>query len=108
MNEKHQKAREMYMHAAAEFLEVESNRMSLITVTNATLAPSRTAGTIFITVFPDSDEAHVLEFLKRKRDDFREYLKKKIDARTLPRFEFAIDQAEKERVRIDEALRNNE
>ena len=105
MNDRNAKAREAYMHLAAEFLSTASNRTSLITVTRASLSPSQLYGTIFVTVFPESDEEHALQFLSRQRDDFREYLKEHVKARTLPNFSFLIDPFEKDRMHLDETLR---
>ena len=92
---------EMIAQVAAEFVERESNRQSLITITRAEISPDFKKATIFFTVFPESEEAHVLEFMKRDRPDFREYFKKHARMKTLPRFDFEIDSGEKNRLHID-------
>ncbi len=105
-NERRVKAREAFMHLAAEFLKEESNRTSLITVTGASLSPSMLHGTIYVTVFPETDEKHALQFLGRQKDNFREFLKDHIKSRAIPNFAFQIDPLEKDRIHLDETLRN--
>ncbi|MCX6738955.1 MAG: ribosome-binding factor A, partial [Candidatus Parcubacteria bacterium] len=58
--------------------------------------------TVFVTVFPDAEEETALSFLKRKRSDFREYVKKNTRIKTIPVVDFEIDKGEKHRQRIDE------
>lgn len=91
---------------SASFLGRENNRTSLITVTSATVSPDLKRATIFITVLPNSKESTALEFVKRKRGELREFLKKNIQIKIIPFIDVAIDQGEKNRQKIDELLRN--
>ena len=91
----------------AEFLGRENNRTSLITVTSATCSPDLKRATIFITVLPTEKEKTALEFAKRKRPELREFFKKKLEIKTIPFVDIAIDLGEKHRQRIDELLREN-
>ena len=91
---------------AADFLQRENNGTSLITVTSATCSPDLKRATIFITVFPTEKEKPALEFAKRQRGEFREFLKKSMTTKNIPFVDIAIDLGEKHRQKIDELLRN--
>lgn len=95
------KIAEQIAHLAAEFLGKESNRQSLITVTRADVSVDLANATIYITVLPDDQEDVALDFAKRKRTDFRSFVKKKTQLRRLPFFDFAIDKGEKHRQHLD-------
>ncbi|GMU74402.1 MAG: hypothetical protein AMXMBFR44_5990 [Candidatus Campbellbacteria bacterium] len=100
MSHKEQKE-ELLAHTAAEFVNFESNRESLITVTRAALSTDEKQATIYISVLPESYEQHALDFLKRKRPELRTYVKKKTRVRVIPFFDFEIDYGEKNRQDID-------
>lgn len=90
---------------AAQFLGRENNRTSLITITSVTISPDLKQAMIFITVFPDAKEKSALQFVKRKRKELREFLKKNMSIKIIPFLNAAIDQGEKNRQKIDELLR---
>ncbi|MCU0660259.1 MAG: ribosome-binding factor A [Candidatus Pacebacteria bacterium] len=92
---------------AGRFIQEESNKTSLITVTEATISKDMKRATIFFTVFPAEKEEAVLDFLKRKRSEFHDYLKGKLETRAIPFVDFEIDRGEKNRQRIDELLANS-
>ncbi|MCK5285940.1 MAG: ribosome-binding factor A [Candidatus Pacebacteria bacterium] len=96
------KVKENIRNIVAQFLETESNRTSLITVTNTNVSKDLKKATIFITVLPESGEEAALNFAKRRRKDIRNYLKKKLDMRVIPFLDFELDYGEKNRQRIDE------
>lgn len=87
---------------AADFFTREAGKNSLITVTDATISPDFKYGTIYLTVFPTSEEERALDFAKRKRSDLREYLKDHAKLRSLPVLEIKLDEGERNRQRIDE------
>ena len=89
-------------HLAATFLERESNKISLITVTRVELSEKQKYATIFISVFPTDKEAGALEFVKRQRTDFIAYLHTHSKIGRVPFITFEIDYGEKNRQRIDE------
>jgi len=95
------KVAEQIAQVAAAFLERESNRQSLITVTRADVAPDLTRATVYFTVMPDELEEEALKFTKRKRSEFRSHLKKQTQFRRLPFVDFAIDRGEKYRQHLD-------
>ncbi len=104
-NQRNEKVANQIKELAAKFLAREDNRTSLITITSATVSPDLKRGTIFITVLPDSKEHDALEFIKRKRTELREFLKKNMPIKIIPFLDVAIDLGEKNRQKIDELLR---
>lgn len=104
MSQRQDRVRELFKNLAAEFLSLESNRSSLVTVTNATVSSDLRNATIFITVYPEEKEKPALDFAKRKQGDFREFVSDKTKMRRLPRFVFEIDEGEKRRQQFDSLL----
>lgn len=93
-------------HLAADFLGRESNRQSLITVTRADVSPDYSKSAIYVTVLPESAEEDALNFLKRKRAEFKQYVKDHATLRKVPFFDFVLDTGEKHRQRLDEISRS--
>ena len=87
---------------SAEFLEVESNRTTLITITRAEASTNLAQITLYCTILPDTQEEFALNFLKRKRALLREYIKKNSKLRRIPFVDFVIDKGEKQRQLLDE------
>ncbi len=106
MTNRNEKVANQIKELAAQFLGRENNRTSLITVIHASCSPDLKRATIFITVLPPEKEAAALGFVKRKRKELREFLKKNMPIKIIPFLDVAIDQGEKNRQRIDELLRN--
>ncbi len=90
---------------AAQFLQRESNHLSLITVTDVMVSKDNKQMTIFFTVLPETKEKAALDFVKRKRSEFRKYVKENSRMQRIPFFDFAIDTGEKNRQKIDEIAR---
>jgi len=90
------------MELAARFFLLEANGSSLMTVTNAQVSDDGKRALIFFTVLPEDKEEEALEFAKRKRSDFKEFVKKESRLGRIPFFDFHIDVGEKNRQRIDE------
>lgn len=67
--------------AAAEFVQKESNGASLITITDVRLSNDEKYANILFTVLPEDKEESALDFTKRMRSEFREYVKKKYQVR---------------------------
>ena len=105
MTNRNEKVTNFIKELGAQFLGRENNRTSLITVTSATVSPDLKRATIFITVLPEEKERAALEFAKRKRGEFREFLKKNMQTKMIPFIDIAIDLGEKNRQKIDELLR---
>ncbi|MES2953111.1 MAG: ribosome-binding factor A [Patescibacteria group bacterium] len=101
---RHDRTEQLLKELAARFLQEESNGQSLITVTSCKLSRDGNRVTFFVSVLPASAEEGVAEFIKRKRGEFREYLKKHSRIGRLPFVEMLIDKGEKNRQRVDELL----
>jgi ribosome-binding factor A len=86
---------------AGEFLTTYHNEGVIITPIKADISRNLDRSTIFITVFPEDKEKEILKFLKRKRSDFRNYVKKNIKIKSVPMFDFEIDLGEKNRQKIE-------
>ena len=99
---KKEKIIELIQQEAGKFLNETSNKTSLITVTSIDLTPDFKKAVIFVTVFPDDQEDHVMEFLTRQRKNFKQYLKDKTKLARVPFVTFEIDKGEKARQRIEE------
>jgi len=87
------------------FIEENSNRQSMITITNVFLTSDFKRVTLFVTVFPEQAETAALDFLKRQRREAREYLKKTTRLGRVPFLDFIIDGGEKARQHIDDISR---
>jgi|SRR3989344_2524162 len=103
--ERQEKVANFLKELSAQFLEHESNGTSLITVTSCNVSSDLKRATIFITVLPDEKEAKALAFVKRKRGELREYIKKNMQIKIIPFIDIQIDLGEKNRQKIDELLR---
>ena len=102
MARKQDKVSSLIVELANDFLNRESNRESLVTITYADISPNLKKSTIYFTAFPENKENTALEFLKRKRSEFREFVRDHSKLRVLPVFDFEIDLGEKNRQRIEE------
>lgn len=100
-----QKKEEQIKHLAADFLHHESSGASLITVTGIRTTDRMTKVTILFSVFPEDKAEDALDFAKRKRTEFKTYLKSHTRMRAIPYVDFEIDMGEKNRQRIDELSR---
>lgn len=76
--------------AAAEFINRESNRRSLVTVTRVTFSDEKNAQ-IFVSVYPQKDTAAVIDFLGRQKDEFLAFVKKTVKLHFIPRMTFLAD-----------------
>jgi ribosome-binding factor A len=92
---------EILRDLAARYLARESNRTSLITVTAVKTNDKETMATIFFTVLPENQENAALDFVKRQRSAFRDFVKDNGRLMRIPFFDFEIDKGEKSRQKID-------
>jgi len=65
MTQRNEKVANTIKELAAQFLNRENNRTSLVTVTGCTTSPDLKRATILITVLPNTKETEVLNFVKR-------------------------------------------
>lgn len=100
---KQRRFEEIIKNAAASFVNSESSGASLMTVTKVETDKYGEKMKIFFTVFPEEKEKDALEFLKRKRSDFRDFIKESARLARIPFFDFEIDKGEKNRIKVEEA-----
>lgn len=100
-NHKEEKIADLMKSLAADFLQKESNRTALITVTRVIMSDNLKSAKILFTVLPEEKEEQALQFAKRQIRDFRDFVKEKARIRTIPFFSFEIDLGEKNRQKID-------
>jgi len=93
---------ELLAHLAADFFARETNHQSLITITRADLSPDFKQATIYFSIFPQTHEETALHFAKRQRSEFRNFVKKNANMKTIPFFEFVIDDGEKNRQALED------
>jgi ribosome-binding factor A len=105
MSKKEEQLKEELQHLAGQFLAREASPQSLITVTRSEMSPDLRNITIFISVFPESAERGALDFCKRERSAFREYVIQKSALHFPPTIDFEIDFGEKNRQKIDDLTR---
>lgn len=101
-----EKVEELISHLASEFINREASHKSLITVTRVFLSEDFKNCDIFFTVFPENQSNAALDFLKRQRSDFKSFFKEKSKVGQIPFFDFAIDEGEKARQRVEEISLN--
>ena len=104
MNNHAERLRTAIKQLTAEFLARESNRASLITVTDFTLDKRDEHGLIYISVLPEEAEASALKFANRKLHELREFIGERIKVRRVPRLAFEIDKGIKNFNDISEML----
>lgn len=101
MAHRKEKLPEIIREVAGKFVAEESNRTSLITITNVLLSKDGKGARVLFTVFPEDKEKEALKFMSRKTRDFKAYLKDHSRIGMLPKITFDIDAGEKNRQRID-------
>ena len=105
---KEEKTASLIKDIAADFIQRESNKTSLITVTRVVLSNKGKNAQILFTVYPQNRESQAVEFTARKASEFREYVKSRTQMRVIPFFRFEIDNGEKNRQRLDTLTNKSE
>lgn len=100
-NFREEKVAEVIREFAGKFLLEEAGSKSLITVTNIKIGGDLKHATVYFTVYPEDGEKSALDFAKRKRSEFKEYLKDNSGLARIPQIDFEIDLGEKNRQLID-------
>lgn len=98
----HVKITETIKELAMKYFQRESNRTSLMTITSVNLFDRDSKAIILFTVLPENREHTALDFAKRKRAEFRDFIKANARLRVIPFIDFEIDMGEKNRQRMDE------
>ncbi len=102
MSFRDEKATSMLTQLAATYIAREAGRDTLITPTRADMSRDHKNATVYVSVFPDDQGTHAIEFLNRHADSFRDFLKKEARFSHLPRVTFAIDRGELHRQHLDD------
>lgn len=102
MSHKESKLKELVKELAAEYFSRESNRTSMITITNVEIKSRGARAVILFTVLPENQEAAALDFMHRHLTSFREFVGTRARLMRLPYFEVAVDKGEKSRQRLEE------
>lgn len=89
---------------AAEFFGRAAGPRSLLTVTECLLSKNKRRVTILISVLPESEERAALAFAKRQTSELVKFIRGHLRAGHLPQIDFAIDDGEKHRQKIDKLL----
>ena len=101
-NNRKLKIQEVVREVVAEYINRENNKTSLITVTRIDISPNLSSADIYVSVFPETAEESALNFLKRKRPEVKNEIKKKMNMRRIPFVDFKIDLGEKNRQKLEE------
>lgn len=98
------KIEEQLKEISARFIERESNKTALITVTRVEVLDRGRNANIYISVLPETGEESALNFIKRKRPEIKDAIKKGMRINTIPFIDVMIDTGEKARQNIDKLL----
>ncbi len=101
---KDEKIEHIIKQLASEFLSRESNRQSLVTVTDVIFGYRSKSAKILISVMPDHKAEAALDFAQRKRGELREYLKEKSKLSIIPFLSIELDIGEKNRQNVDKLI----
>ena len=107
MRKRDEKLKDLIKEVAAKFLNIESNRVSMVTVTNVLISKDGKYATIFFYGLPERQRKSRFGFCQAQRAEFRDFAKKNIRAGRIPFFDFEIDAGEKHRQKIDSILGTN-
>ena len=89
---------------SALWIERESEKTSMITVTRVEMTPDNKSAKIMISVLPQEKENAAYGFVRRNLGDLRKYITKNLRINPIPFLEVEIDEGEKNRQKIDELL----
>lgn len=106
MSARDDRAASILLESAGRYIAREAGRGTLITPTRVVLSKDRQHATIFVSVFPDGQDEHVISFLMRHKDLLRNELKKTTRLPRLPYIRFEIDSGEKNRQHLDDISRD--
>ncbi len=108
MSARDDRAVSILLENAGRYIAREAGRNTLITPLRATFSKDRKNATIFVSVYPESEEGHAIDFLMRHKDLFRNELKKTTRFARLPFIWFEIDKGERARQKFEDATRGIE
>lgn len=98
---RNEKAEALLYEAMAQFIARESNRTSLITVTRVGLERAGSVAAVYVSVLPDSAAAGALDFLSRRTEEARAFIKKRVRMGRLPQVRFVHDDSARTRAILE-------
>ena len=102
---KREKIESLLKDLSGDFLQRIFHVSPLVTVTRCELGNNMSTAIVYVSVFPETEEKHVLLSAKRIRSDLHEYIENHSHMRTVPLLDIAIDKGEKNRQNIDRLSR---
>ena len=105
MAERQEKVSGIIKEIAASHIGRETNKTSVITVTDASISSDLKRATIYITVLPEEKEEFALNFVRRNLGRIRDELKRGLNTKFLPFLDVKVDKGEKARQTIERLLR---
>ncbi len=93
---------------ASSFLKLKGGSGVLISATRVGISRDFKNVTVFVSVFPEDKESDVINALKNKNWELKNYTKKQLKMKFLPQFKFEIDKEEKARQRMEKILNEEE
>jgi ribosome-binding factor A len=94
---RNEKAEIMLYEALGLFVARESNRTSLITVTGVRLERAGTVAVVYVSVIPDHGAKGAVDFLSRRTEEARAFIKKRVRISKLPQVRFVHDDSARTR-----------
>ncbi len=101
---KKEKIENQIQQVVAKFIERESNKTAIISVTRVEILDRGRNANIYISVLPEEGEDSAINFLKRKRHEIRTVIKKGVNMQNIPFIDVEIDKGEKARFSIEKLL----
>lgn len=78
--------------AASSFIRFEADPNAMVTVIRTELSDNGQSAKFYISVFPDEKEKEILDFLRKRVKNFKNFMKPKIKMKFLPDVSFEIDK----------------
>jgi len=100
--QKDNKLKEVLRELAAQYFSRESNRQSLITITDVDVYARGSRARILMSVLPVDKEDDAVNFAHRQLTDFKQFVMNNSRIGRVPFFEVGIDIGEKNRQKMDE------
>ena len=104
MTLRQEKLNTLFKKLTARFLQNESDKSLLTTVTDFKISSDLRRATAFISVFPENKEGKALDLLQKKRNELKEFFKQNTEMKIVPSVDFQIDKGEKNRQRLEKLL----
>ncbi len=86
--------------------EIELKTGALITIVRATVSPTLEHATIWISVFPKTEEQEVLKTINAKIYFLQQILNKKLSMRPVPKIRFDFDRSQEKASKLEEIFEN--